>query len=85
MFIITENKPLKNFSPTTMGKSNYSTASPFEKTPFGFREAFEDPTWFCAGCTGTKEHLGLDFIPEPLVSSLDPTVDKGFRIRTKLT
>ncbi|GFR00933.1 hypothetical protein TNCT_316881 [Trichonephila clavata] len=48
-------------------------------------EAFEDPTWFCAGCTGTKEQLDINFVPEPLVSSYEPTVDKGFRIHTELT
>ncbi|GFV82999.1 hypothetical protein TNCV_1180131 [Trichonephila clavipes] len=32
-----------------------------------------------------KEQLDLDFVPEPLVSSLDPTIVKGFRICTELT
>ncbi|GFW63304.1 hypothetical protein TNCV_3477201 [Trichonephila clavipes] len=46
---------------------------------------FEDPTSFCAGCIGLKKHLDLDFVTEPAVSSLDPTINKGFQISTELT
>ncbi|GFU69547.1 hypothetical protein TNCV_1351071 [Trichonephila clavipes] len=58
---------------------------PFEQIPLGLREAFKDPKWFCAGCTGTREQLDLDLVPAPQVSSLDSTIDKGFRICSELT
>ncbi|GFQ65177.1 hypothetical protein TNCT_90771 [Trichonephila clavata] len=40
---------------------------------------------FVQGVLEIKEQLDIDFVPEPLLSSLDPTIDKGFRIRTELT
>ncbi|GFY34090.1 uncharacterized protein LOC103524116 [Trichonephila clavipes] len=39
---------------------------------------------FVQGVLELKEQLDLDFVPEPLVSSLHPTIDKGFRICTEL-
>ncbi|GFT29269.1 hypothetical protein TNCV_3588481 [Trichonephila clavipes] len=40
---------------------------------------------FVQGVLELKEQLDLDFVPEPLVSSLDPTIDEGFRICTELS
>ncbi|GFW96491.1 hypothetical protein TNCV_4358131 [Trichonephila clavipes] len=40
---------------------------------------------FVQGVLELKEQLDLDFVPEPLVSSLDPTIDKVFRICIELT
>ncbi|GFR32542.1 hypothetical protein TNCT_235111 [Trichonephila clavata] len=57
----------------------------FEQTPLGFREAFEDLHSFVKGVLELNKQLDIDFVPEPLVLSLDPTIDKGFRIRTELT
>ncbi|GFT01040.1 hypothetical protein TNCV_4054401 [Trichonephila clavipes] len=40
---------------------------------------------FVQGVLELKEQLNIDFIPEPIVPSLDPTIDKGFRIETEHT
>ncbi|GFR30292.1 hypothetical protein TNCT_511411 [Trichonephila clavata] len=58
---------------------------PFERTPLGFREAFEDSTWFCTRCTRTKDTACYRFPPQTSDVIFDPTVDRGFRIRTELT
>ncbi|GFT36206.1 hypothetical protein TNCV_4778381 [Trichonephila clavipes] len=43
----------------------------------------EDPKWFVQDVQELKVHLDISFIPSPPVSSLDPTIDTGFRIHAE--
>ncbi|GFX76248.1 uncharacterized protein TNCV_1233851 [Trichonephila clavipes] len=52
---------------------------------YQYDELFDGCHWvFSYKYQNIRDWMQPDFVPEPLMSSLDPTIDKGFRICTEL-
>ncbi|GFV10938.1 uncharacterized protein TNCV_4707031 [Trichonephila clavipes] len=69
-----------------MGKIITTTRRPlpFDQTPLDSGRRLKTQRGFVQGILELKKQLDLDFVPEPQVSSLDPTIVKGFKICTEL-
>lgn len=90
MLVLTENKPLNNiFQEKTLLLWEKITRLPdclslLSDLALDTRRCLKTQRSFVKGVLELKQLLDVNLNPEPLVQSLDPTIDKGFRICTEL-